>query len=349
MQTSKKIFRSVAVVILTFIMLSVIVIEPYLNSETAYYQDNELRNMLEGKIDCIVLGSSHGLAAFDTNVLDDSLPCCSYNLSTVRMTLDNKYCILEKELQRNPAKTVILEISYDTLARSESEEFSEGDEIAVSRLETFSERVSYMLRSVQLDDWLNIYSRLFVKGLSYYMDLLQGNTGSAVDYQAKGFLFRDTVDVTMSEERARETYNYRQVTTDYPDENVKKFSALVELCKSYNSRVIVVVTPLSDAIIWRRDNWHSFHNWMLEYCSNNGCEFYDLNLLSNRYSLFSDSTSFYDDCHMSGPGAAECTKAFCEIINKVDAGEDISHLFYSSYEEMKQDSPYAVYLDDSDS
>lgn len=344
MHNFKKVACSVAVTVLVFILISVIVVEPYLNSETTYYQDNQLRNMLAGKIDCIVLGSSHGLAAFDTSVLDDSLDCCSYNLSTVRMTLDNKYCILEKELKRNPANTVILEIAYDTLARIESEEFSQGDEIAVSRLETFSERVSYMLRCVRLDDWLNMYSRLFVKGLSYYMDILQGNTGSAVDYQAKGFLFRDTVPITITEEMARETYNNRKVTADYPDENVEKFCALVELCKSYNSRVIVVVAPLSDAIIWRRYDWNSFHDWMSEYCSNNGCEFYDLNLLANRYSLFDDNTSFYDDSHMSGLGASACTKAFCDIINKVDAGEDVTGCFYASYEEMKMDSPYMQYI-----
>lgn len=342
MHNFKKAVCSAVVTVLTFILISTIVITPYLNSEKAYYQDNRLRGDLAGTIDCIVLGSSHGLAAFDTRVLDEELGCCSYNLSTVRMTLDNKYFILEKELKRNPADIVILEVAYDTLVRVESEEFSEGDVIAITRMDNTLERLTYMTKYVKLDGWLNMYSRLFVSGLSYCMDVLQGNTHSKVDAGNKGFLYQTPTDLTSSEEQTRESYNYKEVSTDYPKENVEKFDKLVELCNAHGSRLIIAVAPVSDAAIWKIDGWTNFHKWMLEYCSDHGCEFYDLNMLADRYYLFNDRISFHDDTHMSGIGANACTEALCEIINRVDAGEDVSSLFYASYQQMKQDSPYAL-------
>ena len=75
-----------------------------------------------------------------------------------------------------------------------------------------------------------------------------------------------------------------------------------------------------------------------------GCEMYDMNLAKDRYSLYHDDISFYDETHMSMAGAKAFTKALCDIVNKSRTGEDISPLFYKSYNEMKQDSPYMQYL-----
>ena len=342
MHNFKKVACSAVATVLVFVLISSLVITPYLNSETAYYQDNRLRSDLAGTIDCIVLGSSQGLAAIDPRVLDAELGCCSYNLSTISMTLDNKYSILEKEIQRNPADTVILEISFDTLARIEMEEFAQGDEIAITRLDTMMERLTYLVKYVKFDTWLDMYSRLFVSGMSYCMNALLGNASSDIDVEAKGFLHRDSVDLTLSEEQILERRDAQKAAADYPEENVEKFSRLIELCKSHGSRVIVVTVPVSDAKIWSRYGWDEIRDWISAYCAVQDCEFYDLNLLVDRYSLFNDRVSFYDEGHMSGVGAAACTEALCNIINRVDAGEDISALFYDSYAQMKQDSPYAI-------
>ena len=59
--------------------------------------------------------------------------------------------------------------------------------------------------------------------------------------------------------------------------------------------------------------------------------------------LFSDSSTFVDGTHLNRAGAEKFTPQFCEIINSVDSGKDVSDLFYSSYEEMKKDSPYMKY------
>jgi hypothetical protein len=344
MHNFKKVISSVVVTILLFTVVSWTIIAPYMNSEFSYFQDNKLRESIAGEIDVIAIGASHGLNAFDTGILDASLDCFSYNLSASMMTLDSKYYLLKKELDRNPVETVILELSFDTLARNESAEFAIGDEVTIARLDSFGERMNYMLRYMKIDDWLNLYSRQIVTGLARYLSMLHGSEMNSVDYGAKGYCAKNTADVTLSEEQVPRVFNSRSVVADYPEKNIAKLNSIVELCKEHDVRIIVTVVPLSDALIWENDGWDDFYHWTTLYCEENDCEFYDLNLIRNRYELFNDRESFSDADHLCSDGAEVFTKAFCDIINRVDAGEDISHLFYSSYAEMKQDSPYAVYL-----
>lgn len=46
---------------------------------------------------------------------------------------------------------------------------------------------------------------------------------------------------------------------------------------------------------------------------------------------------------MSEIGATIFSKKFAEIIKKASNGIDISSSFYSSYDELKNDSPYMLY------
>ena len=344
MQTFKKFVCSILVTVLTFVLISAVVTKPYMASEAKYYQDSRLRAELAGEIDCLMLGSSHGLAALDTGVVDAELGYNSYNISSVRMTMDSKYWMLEKELSRNPVRFVILEVAYDSLARNEDEEVAEGDQVMVSRLDDFSERAQYLFRHVTLDRWLDIYSLVFIDALTYCVDSLLGRAESKVDYAAKGFLRRETRDVTWPAADAREVYHSESVPTYYPPENLQRLDEMMALCKSYGCRVLVVVTPVSDAALWMRSDWDHFHNWMTQYCEKQQCEFYDFNLLLDRYSLFHDQTSFYDLHHMCADGATVFTGALCDVVQKVDAGEDTAKYFYRSYEEMKLDSPYMQFL-----
>ena len=91
MHNFRKVLLSFICVLLVFALVSVAVIGPFLNSEHGYYQDHKLRQQLAGSLDCLVVGASHGLGAFDTQVLDRELDCCSYNLSAGMMTMNARY------------------------------------------------------------------------------------------------------------------------------------------------------------------------------------------------------------------------------------------------------------------
>lgn len=60
--------------------------------------------------------------------------------------------------------------------------------------------------------------------------------------------------------------------------------------------------------------------------------------------MFYDEESFFDYLHLSGQGADNFTAAFAAIVKKRGSGEDVTNLFYSSYVEMKNHSPYMQFL-----
>ena len=338
MHNFKKMFFSVTGILLTIIIISVTIITPYMNSELAYFQDSKLRNDLSGKIDCIVLGASHALAGIDPTVLDKKLGCNSYNLSGSMMTLDGKYYLLSKEFGRNPIDTVVLEISHDTLTRNENSEFAIGDEPTVARLDSFAERIDYMLKYVSINDWLNIYSREFVMGLSFYQTLLTNGNMNNVNYEAKGYKYKDPVDITLNEQTAKKIYNSKNITASYPTTNIQKLNKIIKLCKDNNCRIVFVVVPESNALIWELNHWDAFYKWMKQYASENDCELYDINLVQKRNTIFTDDVSFSDLDHLSASGAQITTELLAQAMLNPDHWEKQS---YNSYDEMKKDSQYA--------
>ena len=346
MRSFKRIFLPIICIALTFFILSTLILEPYLQTEALYYQDSALREKLAGKIDFISVGASNGLCALDTQVLDESLGCFSYNLANSMMTLNSSIFLLEKELARNPVKTVILDISHETFSRYPELEHGEGDIITYARLSTISERIRYLLTCVPLNDWLSIYSYYFVPGaIEYTLAGLKGEQPiyHNVDYQEKGFLPRINNSLQLNEHKINELYNQKEFQGNFRNKNIRQLIGLLELCKEYNVRVILVTFPRSNQNIWEVNGLDLFYDFTIKFAEKYDCEFYDTNLLKSRYELLNDTESFYDGQHMSTEGAATFTKAFCEIIKKAET-EDVSDYFYDSYEEMKADSPYMEYL-----
>lgn len=344
MQTFKKFLLSVIAFLCIFSLFSGFLMGPYLYYDAEFYDDSGLRASLAGKIDWIILGASHALTAFDPAILDEELDCFSYNLSNSLMTTRGKYHLLKKELERNPVETVVLEVSYDTFTRELRDEYGDGDAKVIQRLDSLPEALGYLVNSVSINDWLNIYSRFLVSGTSYWQFVLRGQTNSRVDPAAKGYYAHEIRDVSISMDAAQAEFNSKPIKTNFNTDYVRETTETIAMCKENGVRVILVVVPIADMQIWQADNWDVFHDWMQEYAVQQDCEFYDFNLIHDRYARFSDERSFYDSGHMSTDGATSLSNLFVEILHKVNNGEDVSGEFYDSYESMKQESPYHAYL-----
>lgn len=338
MHNFKRVITAVFGVMLIFFLVSVLVIFPYMNSEYSYFQDKNLRNNLAGTIDCLVIGDSHALAGIDTATLDNYLGCNSYNLSGSMMTLENKYYMLSKELSRNPVDTVIIDIGRDTLARDESKEFAIGDEPTVARLDSFSERITYIVNNTSVNDWLNLYSREFIMGLDYFHSLLTGKSINNVDYSLKGYKPKQSCDITLSDEESEMKFNSLKYSISFLDNNIEKLNSIIDLCNSYNCRIVLVVIPESNRLIWETDGLDLFYDWLKAYADQNSCELYDVNLAKERNMVFTDSKSFSDADHLSSEGAVTTTRILSEAMLNPDTWEKTS---YKSYVEMKKESQYA--------
>lgn len=344
MRTFKKIGIVSLILVALVSAVSALLIEPMIRNEGVYCCDAQLRKTLSGTIDFIYIGDSDGMTGFCPELFDQSTDSRSYNLSGTMMTMHSRYYLLEKEIRRNPISTVVLQISPEALLRKNTN-YGDGDSATLMRLDSLAERIGFMLRYVAVNDWLNIYSRHLVEGVSYWKDVLTGSIdGSQVDYSARGWKKVAAVDVSLSSEEAASKYNTSNFEADFFEDSVDELRDVIALCKENNIRVILVSQPFSDAWIWETDAWDNYGNWLKDFSRENDCEFLDFNLLKDRYVLFSDERSFKDTVHMSEDGATAFTMAFAETLNRISAGDEIDTLFYDSYVEMKLDSPYAASL-----
>lgn len=341
-------FKKTIIVSVSFLLmlalLSGIVLFPSLYTETQNYMDSNLRDNLSGELDTLIVGSSHCLTGLSPEVMDSKLGCNSYNLSNTMMTMDGRRAMLEKELQRNPVDTVILELSYNAMTRNEAEDGANGDAITFARLDTARERFAFLRECGATKDFTRFYSKLLVEGVSAWSKVLIDKSIHNVDYSTKGFHPASATDQKYGEDEIQDNYQVGALITDYRKDNIEAFCSIIDLCKSYDTDVIVVVLPVSDNILWQLTGWDIFRCWTEDFCEDNGCRLIDMNLLKNRNELFSIKHSFLDDIHLSSDGACACTTQLAEIISNINCGKDVSNMFYETYMEMIDNLPYNQFL-----
>ncbi len=251
--------------------------------------------------------------------------------------------LLKKELERNPVKTVVIEVSYNALTRMGNFEHSEGDFVALARLDTFKEKSSFVFQNLTLNDCLDVYSRALFTGVLHLGAVVLNKAPNAADFSKKGHLERDINDVSLRSDEIASLYNSDSIVEECVQSNIDELKKQLSFCRDKNCRVIIAVTPLADSKIWKTKNFNSFYKWIKTFCQEQNCEFYDFNLLKDRYSLFFDDQSFSDDVHLNANGATVFSTVFVQTINRVTAGKDISNLFYGDYNELKTHSPYMKY------
>ncbi|MBR5109282.1 MAG: hypothetical protein IK099_03720 [Clostridia bacterium] len=339
MRNSKRVLLSLLCFIGIITLLSAVCLGLYYNTETLNIMDSRLRASLAGTLDRLMIGSSHAWNGFMPQVFDEALQCSSYNLSGGVFPMYAKELFLKKELSRNPIQTVYIEISDDTLTRTNASDYSEGDEIAIARLDSWGERFDYMRRFLSLNDCVNVYSRALLRGVQAGLTLLRNK--STMNYADRGFYGKRTEDMRFTPEEAAERYQRDTVpVADYRQENIEQLRSVVQTCRELGAEPVFVVIPVSDSYLWEKAGMDGFRLWLTQFCGEMGCACYDFNLLRDRYALFSDQISYVNYTHMSATGAEAFTSAFARVVLSAERGEDVSPLFYGSYAEALLDSPY---------
>lgn len=340
MHNFKKALRSTGIFLLIVALISIGFMEVYFQGENFYYQDGKERKALSGSLNYYICGASHGLRAFRPDILDDQLEVNSYNLSGSRMTMKGRYEILKMELERNPADTVVLEISYDSMTRNRKEEGPEGDIYVLGRLTNVPQRLSFFFTSCYLWEYPEMYYDTLIRGMEKTVDLFRGRYQSTQSKCYKGYY-------PYSEENQEiiidysEMYNIAELDTDIYEYNLLYLNKILDLCEEHGTRVILVTVPLSKVANCEYSNLDVFYDWYCDLASERGIEYYDFNLLKEKDTLFPDESAFYDEVHLNNTGAETFSNIYCELIQAVDAGEDINELFYQSYQELDTNESYS--------
>lgn len=313
-----------------------VIVWPYYNGQYFYYEDAQVREELAGHIDTILSGASHGYCAFDPNVMDEALGTSSYNLAGPMMTMQARDALLRKELDRNPIKTVFIELSCNTLTRNRQAEGPEGDIYTLPRMGNLSESIRYFFDAIRPGEYLSVCADTLDRGVQAWKARYWGKSPE-VNPADRGFLPRTAQDMFMTTQEFNEIFDSITFSEDATWDNKGYLWDMVDLCLERDIEVIFITTPLSDRLLSEGQNLESFRQYYLYYADHYGCTYLDFNLYRQRDALFPDESAFYDKYHLSEAGAETFTRELADLYVRLQNGEDLTPLFYGSYAEMKQD------------
>ena len=331
MHNFKKIILHTALLIFFVIIILICSTLPYFWGESYYYQDYKVRTSLSGKLDTLVIGSSHALRSIKPTVLNEKLNTKAYNLSSPLMSMYGRYVLLEKEINRNPIKTVYLEISYNALTLDRKTLGLEGDLYVLGRFDNVFERINFFTNAFTPDEYRKVLSDIIVRSKNSF-----SIHNTIEQYKTFGYLSMPSNNQLLSDEVKEKVKNTKVLDTKIKEESLNYFDKIIKLCKNNDIRVIFVVTPVTERMILEYSNLDDIFSQYIDLAKEYNCEYYDFNLDKHRKKLYSEESSFYDNTHMSDSGAEIFSNRLTEIIEDVDRGNNVSNYFLNSYTELKK-------------
>ena len=331
MHNFKKIILHTALLIFFVTIILICSTLPYFWGESYYYQDYKVRTSLSGKLDTLVIGSSHALRSIKPTVLNEKLNTKAYNLSSPLMSMYGRYVMLEKEINRNPIKTVYLEISYNALTLDRKTLGLEGDLYVLGRFDNVFERINFFTNAFTPEEYRKVLSDIIVRSKNSF------SIHTTIEqYKTFGYLSMPSNNQLLSDEVKEKVKNTKVLDTKIKEESLNYFDKIIKLCKENDIRVILVVTPVTERMILEYSNLDDIFSQYIDLAKEYNCEYYDFNLDKNRMKLYSEESSFYDNTHMSDSGAEIFSNRLTEIIEDVDRGNNVSNYFLNSYTELKK-------------
>lgn len=334
MNNFKSAIRTCIIFLIVLTILSAAIMSAFFAGENYYYQDSRERAELSGTLDFFVCGASHAMRGFRPDILDQELDVNSYNLSCSRQTMQGRYELLNLELNRNPAKTVVLELSYDSMTRNRDEEGPEGDMYMLGKLGGFMPRIKYFFSAIRPKEYGRMYYNYIDNGVNCIKKIIHGTWTDKNTKLEKGYAAYKRDDDELKQD-LKKIYHTRSFEETVYEPNVEYLNKIIALCKEKNVQLILVTTPLSKVTVCRYDNLDTFREWYENIANKNGLQYYDFNLIMDKEEKLPDSSAFSDKFHLGNKGAGTFTKMFTDVLNKEAAGEDTSALFYDSYSELE--------------
>lgn len=334
MRNFKLALRTSILFLLLVAAITEVIVYPYFHSETYHYQDGYVREEMAGSLDFIICGASQAQRGISPAVLDEALEVNSYNIGSPLMTLKGRYHMLEKEVERNPVKTVIIELCYDTMYRDRDVVGPEGDYYMLGRFTSSTERMEYFFSAARLDEYAEFYCDTLQRGLNAWNEFGKNEIGTSENYETKGFAPLETHPIEMI---APENYNKEEIYTDIAEENMVYLNKMFELCRSRNIKVIMVATPLADAAILSYDKLDEIHTMYKEISQQWDCEYYNFSLYKGKSEIFKDSDSFFDRNHLSAAGAEVFSHILSDVIADSLDGKESYELFYDDFAQAQEE------------
>lgn len=308
------------------------------------------------QIDIALIGSSNVYRHFDPEIWDNSLEKHTFNLGTSAQTPDAAYYIMKELFKNQHPAYCIYGINSILFLNLKEYNNPKNDYIIFDYLKPSLNKCIYGYTAFHDKCMLNAWipatrnaNKDLIKTAKDVMDIKAAENyktygydiyagGNEEEYRGRGFVY--SYMQTQNGEVGRLNayiFNDYEVVDEYIS-YIKKFK---ELCEVNECELILVVPPLPYASMELQENYQEILDLYKKVAEDLDVVLFDFDLSRPEY-LFMEDDDFYDDAHMSGKGAEKFSRAASGLVKRYIDGEeiDMDKYFYSSYEELLDNSPW---------
>ena len=318
----------------------------------------------DGKIDNIYLGSSHVYCDINPMQLDDMNGQFNFNLSSSGQRLNGSYFLLKEADKNNSLSHVYLELYYwcsvknnqdvDIIDTGYNSNWQNTDYMRNSY-----NKFEYMLSiagpekymdiffpfsryRAELSNWERVRKTVESKraeahqDFEYYHEFENGN--GYEEYRKQGYVYS-----TRKLPEEQRIYYQERILDKNPigGRSERYLRKIIKYCKECDIPITLFVSPVYELQIISTEHYDNFINQVRGIAAEYGVEYYDFNLVKEKYLDIQKEEYFIDIGHLNYKGAEIFTQFFGEIVSR--KASDNEKYFYSSYKEKLQSIRPAVY------
>ena len=327
------------------------VLEPYGTTTEVVW--SEYRAAAGQDIDTLITGPSFAMD-MDPNVIDPVLGSSSWSLSTHAQSLVGTRLTVETAIRDHGVRRVIIGLGYETIAR----EVWYNPSVTFVQAKAESEPISE-----QLSDWASLLMDPRYVGNGYSLTSLfpwsydhvalspsaiQQNIRCrlecATPLEASAIQFPNSIYFGKGHVSIDTTGNMEQMQTaaelgeDEKVENIANHMGtmreICELCAANDVQLVVVVVPRPEFEVLFNEDHAQVMGDLQELVEGSGGVYLDFTMVKPEvYQAAEDE--FEDTEHLNFAGQERFSTLVAELLGRIDAGEDVSSLFWS-YDEWDE-------------
>lgn len=319
----------------------------------------------ENTYDLISFGASDSLRTWDSQTADALLGTHSFNMGSSATILNSGIytTFMDTMSHQNPERVIFI------LGRFEMNKDDDEDPLSYIAIAPYLSNpklaMDYYFRTIHMGGALqklfpwttyhvcsayeftyNLKKKISKEYLEYDTGLLQsdylvykGQGFSPMRYSPENIISYDN----MSEKMLRPSTDpsFRNKETVFEEKKTTSLKEMIAYCQERNCDVVVLSAPIPVLGIWSDSWYYSYSECLKELVEAEGAHYYDLNF-SKKELWDPELDDFYDLSHLNEKGAKRFTESICKLLLKQDNEEDVSDLFYSTWDEYLESIDYVV-------
>ena len=282
----------------------------------------------EGTIETIVVGSSKSAQGIDPNIVSNQLNTKCFNISANGASLSARLSLAKQYIMKNPVKSVILDVSIDSMVLTSEQFGHQGQFLAMQRMNK-TDLFTYFIKELTISEKVYAIRDLLKNGKSVIVNRIINNTNSiSNNYVGNGY-YIGYDSIKYFDESYLENYQKLQINTNVISKNEEQLCNFISLCNKQNISLYLVYLPDSSLYVNQYSNIDEGYNYFKNICYNN-CKYINFNLLKEKDLLLPNQESYYDDTHLTTNSSTIVTNKLCELIKMLENNSSIEDLFYDS-------------------